>query len=383
MLLLNFIVIRKMLVASLASLLAFSLPLRAEASGKNDAIGTVLAVIVTQAQARRALNYMDGEGRQELLEEYKKSEGVEDDYGMNAMLGRIMGRMNPIMLRENPSLKDKPYNYFVNRQDYFNAFCAIGNNLSVNRGVFDFCQHNEDEVAAVVAHELGHGQKRHPQSGAKKTLNLLIAREMLTMGASQGTTAVVGLAANHIKASGITKPKEKEADNLSFGYMAAAGYNVGAPAAVWQRILDKQDEVKKDFFAALLNPSTHPGTKWRRDNFSHKLTEYSNGQVSVEAETGAVKVKGHVFMKPASYAGMSGLERAYLIAGRLARLCREDGAVLTGAVADGGAVKIKGAIIVAPGAGDPDAATLAAKLNGIGTAKPTAEKKQRKTAEPA
>jgi predicted Zn-dependent protease len=376
---LSSVLARKIFQALLAALLAFAAP--AQAADKTGALEGIIAIIATQAQARKALNYMDGEGRQELLEEYKKSEGVDDDYGMNAMLERIMVRLNPIMLKENPSLQEKPYNYFVNQQDSFNAFCAIGNNLSVNRGVFAFCQNNEDQVAAVVAHELGHGQKRHPQSGAKKTLNLLIAQELLTMGANQSTSVAVGLAASHIKAAGITKPKEKEADNLSFGYLAEAGYNIGAPASVWQRILDKQDTVKKDFFTTLLNPSTHPGTKWRRDNFSQKLTDYSNGQVAVDGETGEVKIGGHVFMKPQSHADMSGLERAYLIAGRLARFYREKGAALPEAVAADGSVEVKGIAVVVPGEDDPDAATLAAKLNDIRLAKPLPEKKPRKQAE--
>ena len=40
--------------------------------------------------------------------------------------------------------------------------------MSVNIGAFWFLDYNEDKLAAVIAHELVHGQKEHPIKGAKK-----------------------------------------------------------------------------------------------------------------------------------------------------------------------------------------------------------------------
>ena len=39
--------------------------------------------------------------------------------------------------------------------------------MSVNIGAFWFLDYNEDKLAAVIAHELVHGQKEHPIKGNK------------------------------------------------------------------------------------------------------------------------------------------------------------------------------------------------------------------------
>jgi predicted Zn-dependent protease len=340
----------------------FSQP-RLEAAIK---IGNVVGAISEQQKITRDLNYYENEGRNELFEEYKKSEGVNTDPAMNALLERIMKRLSATVAKTEKSIVDKPYNYFVNNQEDFNAFCSLGHNISVNTGVFNFFGGNEDQIAAVVAHELVHGQKNHPINGAKKKLTVDFLQK--TVGANLGGAARIAadVVAVNVKNAGITKPNEWEADNVAFTYMADAGYNVGAPASVWQAVIDasKPSAKSKDFLTNVFNPSTHPESKDRRDNYSVKLTEYSNKKVAVDAAAGEVKVNGKTFMKPAAAGIMSGLERAFLIAGNLAAVYHANAAVPE-ARAEGGAVFLGGQRIVTPAQGDGSAAELAAVLNSI------------------
>jgi hypothetical protein len=44
----------------------------------------------------------------------------------NAMLHNVMTRLSASIATEDPSIKQKPYNYFVNKQTSFNAFCTLG-----------------------------------------------------------------------------------------------------------------------------------------------------------------------------------------------------------------------------------------------------------------
>jgi len=141
--------------------LAISLiqPAKAEALDLGSLGGTILITAIQQAEVKKALDYYENDGRDELFEQLKKSEGVNDDPHLNAMLTSIMTRLTNSIAKTEPSIKDKPYNYFINPQKEFNAFCSLGHNVSVNAGVFTFLGNNEDKVAAVVAHELVHGQK--------------------------------------------------------------------------------------------------------------------------------------------------------------------------------------------------------------------------------
>lgn len=122
--------------------------------------------------------------------------------------------------------------------------------MSVNIGAFWFLDYNEDKLAAVIAHELVHGQKEHPIKGAKKKMSVDFV--MKTVGSEIG--GANGLAAQvvavHAKNTGVTKPNEWEADNIAFTYMADAGYNVGAPAAVWQAVIESSSDSSKKMFSA-------------------------------------------------------------------------------------------------------------------------------------
>ena len=300
------------------SVLSFTLPQQAEAINLGSIAGKAVGAAKEQQEINKALNYYDNEGRHELFEALKQEDGVNSDYNANAMLGRIMQRMTPAIAKSDATINSKPYNYFVNNQEFFNAYCALGHNMSVNIGAFWFLDYNEDKLAAVIAHELVHGQKEHPIKGAKKKMSVDFV--MKTVGSEIG--GANGLAAQvvavHAKNTGVTKPNEWEADNIAFTYMADAGYNVGAPAAVWQAVIESSsDSSKKDVLSDILNPSTHPKDSDRRNNYSKKLTEYSNGKVTVDANSGEVKINGKTFMTPAAAGNMSGMQRSYFVAGNL------------------------------------------------------------------
>ena len=107
---------------------------------------------------------------------------------------------------------------------------------------------------------------------------------------------------------------ESQADKLAFDYAVSAGYNVGAGAAVWQRILE-QNGSNSSGFGELFND--HPTSVSRRNNYNKKITEWSGNNVKVNEETGLISVAGKPFYTPAKTSTMSPQEQAFLIAGNL------------------------------------------------------------------
>jgi predicted Zn-dependent protease len=357
----------KTVVLALALFLAAGLlqPVSSEALDLGDLGGALLGGAIQQAQIRKSLEHYENDGRHELFEQLKKSEGINEDAQLNALLARIMTRLSDAIAKTEPSIREKPYNYFINPQPEFNAFCSLGHNISVNTGVFAFFDNNEDKVAAVVAHELVHGQRKHPLNGAKKKLTVDFVKSVVGSQMGGGGRLAVGVVAASTKATGITKPNEWEADNIAYSYIVDAGYNPGAPAAVWQRVIDAKDSGRgKGLLDDLLNPSTHPAEKDRRDNYAQKLTEYSKKKVTVDAASGEIKIDNQPFMTPTAFASMSGLERSYLIAGNLAAVYhrkQQPGP----AYPENGIVRIDGRAIVQPAPTDTDSAELARILNAI------------------
>lgn len=340
-------------------------PTTAEAFSLGKIGNAVVSTAAQQEKVVKSLEYYENEGRNELFEQLKSSDGVIDDSYLNEELDRIMTKLTSAIAKSEPSVMDKPYNYFINPQTAFNAYCSLGHNVSVNAGVFSFVDNDEDRVAAVVAHELVHGQKKHPINGAKKKLTVEFVQKVVGSQMNSGSRLAVDVVATNVKAAGVTKPNEWEADNIAFTYLTEAGYNPGAPAALWQRVIDHMGKGGgKGLFDDLLNPSTHPGEKERRDNYSKKITEYSNNKVSVNSATGEIKINNKPFMKPAAAANMSSLERSYLIAGNLAVAYHSKGTLPT-ASNDDGIVRLGDLSIIQPGNGDTSADELVKVLNSI------------------
>ena len=267
------------------------------------------------AYLNKQVSYLDNKGRDEYMGQIKDKYGVNTDPTANAMLTRIMTRLSDAVALTDDSIVKKPYNYFVNNDKSFNAFCTLGHNMSVNIGAFTKLNYNEDELAFVIAHEMGHGQKNHPAAGVKRALPLSILGALY---ASQNRNSASSVGAALVTTIGtakwVTKPMESQADKLAFDYAVAAGYNVGAGAALWQHILE-QNGSKSSGFAELFND--HPTSVSRRDNYNKKITEWSKNQVNVNKETGQITVAGKPFYTPAKTTNMSPQEQAFLIAGNL------------------------------------------------------------------
>ena len=275
------------------------------------------------AYLNKQVSYLDNKGRDEYMGQIKNKYGVNTDPTANAMLARIMTRLSDAVALTDDSIVKKPYNYFVNNDKSFNAFCTLGHNMSVNIGAFTKLNYNEDELAFVIAHEMGHGQKNHPAAGVKRALPLSILGALY---ASQNRNSASSVGAALVTTIGtakwVTKPMESQADKLAFDYAVAAGYNVGAGAALWQHILE-QNGSKSSGFAELFND--HPTSVSRRDNYNKKITEWSKNQVNVNKETGLITVAGKPFYTPVKTTNMSPQEQAFLIAGNLSAVFHDGG----------------------------------------------------------
>lgn len=325
----------KKTVAMAATMLLMTgafLPNKTEAIslGSLGTIGKSIIKGVQQAnQLSQQVNTIENEGRVQFFNQIKEQYGVNYDYRANQQLNRIMSRMSKVLVKYDPTVEDKPYQYFVNNDTSFNAFCTLGHNISVNIGLFQQLNYNEDEIAFVLGHELSHGTHKDPSNNAKKKIGLSVVTEVAAEAAGGG--GIASLAKNIItnvgSAKGITLPAEKRSDRDAFVYCSEAGYNVGAGAAVWQRITEMTEGQKASSFNInrIFNPSDHPQHKNRRDDYSKTITTYSNKVVTVDAETGTISVNKTPIGVPAAAFGQTAKERAYMVAGALAGIYHKDG----------------------------------------------------------
>lgn len=148
---------------------------------------------------------------------------------------------------------DQPWVFGVLDTEDVNAFSGPGGYVWVTRGAIMQMQ-DESELAAVLAHEVGHVIKQH---GLKAAQQAGLADAGLTVASGTSAGASFGSASDKIVdlivKQGFTQPQEFEADLESVKYTAAAGYDPDGLVHFLSRIRDKQKAGAANLF------STHPG----------------------------------------------------------------------------------------------------------------------------
>lgn len=337
----------------------------AEAISVGDIVGIGATYAIQKKQvdaACKQLNYTD-EGRRELYNSFRKNYGVNSNSAVNAKLDRIMKNLSSAVAKVDPTIDERPYLYFVSNDESINAACGMGHVMMVNIGTFNNIS-NEDEIAAIVGHEMGHGQKDHVYTSIKKrqTKTLIASLGVAAAGGGILTQLAGSIALMNVNAHS-DKKHETEADALSLEYMVRTGYNPGACAAVMQRFVDVFGKSKK---SSILNPSDHPDSELRRDRAAKYLYTYS-GKIANAAD-GVVTIHGKTFCAPVATSDMSGAERSYFVLGNLARAFH-DGQGSASATVQNGTVYLGSQEIFTPATGDESAETLADRLNSLKNSK--------------
>lgn len=161
------------------------------------------------------------------------------------------------------------YRFGVIESKEVNAFAAPGGTIFVTRGLIDRTE-SEDELAAVLAHEIGHVTLRHGLSAIQQS-NLMQAFKYLGSSAAQATLdqeqlqEVTGIFDESVQdvvesmvTNGFSKEAEYEADALGQRIAAASGYDGRALRKFLQR-LGREGGTGGVF-------STHPSPQDRMDN---------------------------------------------------------------------------------------------------------------------
>ena len=122
-----------------------------------------------------------------------------------------------------------------------NAFALPGNKIGVYTGMLQLVD-NQEQLAAVIGHEIGHVQAKHSNERASQEmamsqgLNILQAMTMPTSALGQLGFGLLGVGAEY----GVLKPygrtQESEADMIGVDLMAKAGFDPRNSIGLWQRM---------------------------------------------------------------------------------------------------------------------------------------------------
>jgi predicted Zn-dependent protease len=149
---------------------------------------------------------------------------------------------------------DLPWHFGIIESRNINAFAAPGGYVLVTRGLYDLLE-NEAQLAAVLAHEIGHIVKRHHITVMQQSAAISAGSKILQsqMRGGELVNTLVGNGAE-IFARSLDKGAEFEADRLAVVLAARAGYSPYGIVEVLQKLAARGGN---DSSLALLY-KTHP-----------------------------------------------------------------------------------------------------------------------------
>jgi len=158
------------------------------------------------------------------------------------------------------------WHFVIVDDDTINAFAAAGGFILVNKGLVKAAK-SEDELAAVLAHEIAHTVRGHAIGSIKKSRMAGVYKEMLnnTVQLDEAqlgtlTKAFEGAMDDMIDGmvgKGYSRDTEFEADRVGIKILADAGYDPQAFLRLLETLEKKQGGGKGGFSA------THPSAKDR------------------------------------------------------------------------------------------------------------------------
>ena len=163
-----------------------------------------------------------------------------------------------------------------------NAYVLPGGKIVVNTGILTMAT-NQDQLAAVIGHEVAHVTARHANERASRAavtgVGVDIAAIILgggyrnqTQGAREAlsTGAVLGLL------NPFSRLQESEADIIGIEYMAKAGFDPRESVELWKKMNAKNSSKIPEYL------STHPSGETRIDDliaqYPSSLEYYNNAK---------------------------------------------------------------------------------------------------------
>lgn len=166
--------------------------------------------------------------------------------------------------------RNMPYEFTLVADKTPNAFALPGGPIFITAGLMELMT-TERQLAAVLAHEVGHIAAEHNTRSMSRGMVAQILAELAgTAAGDRGQTAKMATqVVTHMTQLKYSRGAEYEADALGIRYMTAAGYNPWGMVGLLERLAAKSQEGGKlgEMF------STHPLTSERIEHAEETIRD--------------------------------------------------------------------------------------------------------------
>jgi predicted Zn-dependent protease len=212
----------------------------------------------------------------------KKKDPVSKNRSYQKMIERIGKRITDVAKVDVPGTD---WEFVVFDKSEPNAFAMPGGKVGVNAGLIELANEDEDEIAAVIGHEVAHVAKRHSNKRMSQGVGVALGGILLDTAMRNKSSndralarGAYGVGATVGAVLPFSRSQEREADDLGLIYSAKAGYDPRASIRFWQKMMSKSRRKMPQFL------STHPDSGKRieflKSRMPYAMALYKNAKKS-------------------------------------------------------------------------------------------------------
>jgi predicted Zn-dependent protease len=192
-------------------------------------------------------------------------------YGQLMAEAQKKGKLNPdpaqfarvktiadALIRQTPAFRPDAqswkWEFNVLDSPEINAWCMPGGKIAVYTGLIDKLKLDDDELAAVIGHEIAHALREHSRERASEQAMAGIGISILATVAGVGQLGQKGMEYAYQGLLGLpnSRAHETEADRMGVELAARAGYDPRAAISLWKKMGEASGGEPPKFM------STHP-----------------------------------------------------------------------------------------------------------------------------
>lgn len=204
---------------------------------------------------------------QQTLNTATKKGALNRDAGQVARVRAIAQRLIPATAAFRPDAPRWAWEVNVVTSADVNAWCMPGGKIAVYTGLIEKLKVTDDELAAVMGHEIAHALREHGRERASQQMvqGTVVGIGAALLGLGDVGASLAGVVADVTIGLPYSREFEREADRIGVELAARGGYDPRAAVTLWQKMAQVSGGGTPQFL------STHPAP----ENRIRDLQEYA------------------------------------------------------------------------------------------------------------
>jgi predicted Zn-dependent protease len=174
----------------------------------------------------------------QMMAEAKQKNALDRDPAQVERVKRIVGRLIPQTAVFRPDAPKWPWEVHVITLDEINAWCMPHGKIAVYTGLLQKIQPTDDELAAVLGHEMGHALREHTREQISQQMGTqtLLGIAGALFGLGDTAQSLGNAVANVTIALPKSRTDETEADRIGVELAARAGFDPHGAISLWEKM---------------------------------------------------------------------------------------------------------------------------------------------------